>query len=67
MRDREAAQACEADKERKRERDRRAKEAGPDAIRKGNTLFALIRPRVLVMESDCIKFMLSSTRINLYH
>jgi hypothetical protein len=38
MRDREAAQACEADRERKRERDRRAKEAGLDAIRKGNTL-----------------------------
>jgi hypothetical protein len=33
MREREAAQAREADKERKRAR--RAKEAGPDAIRKG--------------------------------
>jgi hypothetical protein len=34
MREREATQACEADKERKRERDHRAKAAGPDAIRK---------------------------------
>jgi hypothetical protein len=35
MREREAAQACEADRERKRERARQAKEDGPDAIRKG--------------------------------
>jgi hypothetical protein len=35
MREREAAQAREADRERKRERVRRAKAVGPDAIRKG--------------------------------
>jgi hypothetical protein len=35
MRECEAVQAREADKERKRERARRAKAAGPDAIRKG--------------------------------
>jgi len=29
------AEACEADREKKRERARRAKEAGPEAIRKG--------------------------------
>jgi hypothetical protein len=40
MREREAAQAREADRERKRDRDRarRAKEAGADAIRKGECL-----------------------------
>jgi hypothetical protein len=35
MREREAAQAREADRERKRERARWAKAAGPDAMRKG--------------------------------
>jgi hypothetical protein len=35
MRERKAAQAREADREKKRERARRAKAAGPDAIRKG--------------------------------
>jgi hypothetical protein len=35
MREREAAQAREADKDRKRERVHQAKEAGPDAIIKG--------------------------------
>jgi hypothetical protein len=35
MREREAAQAREADRERMRERARRAKAAGSDAIRKG--------------------------------
>jgi hypothetical protein len=35
MRESEEAQAHEADRERKRERARRAKEAGLDAIRKG--------------------------------
>jgi hypothetical protein len=35
MREREAAQARETDRERKRVRARRAKGAGPDAIRKG--------------------------------
>jgi hypothetical protein len=35
MREREAAQARETDREMKRERARRAKTAGPDAIRKG--------------------------------
>jgi hypothetical protein len=35
MREREAAQAHEDDTERKREKARRAKAAGPDAIRKG--------------------------------
>jgi hypothetical protein len=35
MREREAAQAREAYRERKRGRARRAKEAGPDAIREG--------------------------------
>jgi hypothetical protein len=35
MREREAAQAREADREKRRERARRAKEAGSDAIRKG--------------------------------
>jgi hypothetical protein len=35
MREREEAQAREADRERKRERARWAKEAGPNAIRKG--------------------------------
>jgi hypothetical protein len=34
MREREAAQACEADRERKSERARRVKAARPDAIRK---------------------------------
>jgi hypothetical protein len=34
MREREEAQARKADRERKRERAWRAKEAGPDAIRK---------------------------------
>ena len=33
--DRKAAAECEADRERKRERARRAKEAGPEAISKG--------------------------------
>jgi hypothetical protein len=35
MRERETAQTREADKERKRERARRANATGPDAIRKG--------------------------------
>jgi hypothetical protein len=35
MREREAVQAREADREKKRERARRAKAAGPDAIKKG--------------------------------
>jgi hypothetical protein len=35
MREREEAQAHEANRERKREMVGRAKEAGPDAIRKG--------------------------------
>jgi hypothetical protein len=35
MREHEEAQACEADRERKRERARQVKEARPDAIRKG--------------------------------
>jgi hypothetical protein len=35
MREREAAQAREADRERKREMVHRAKADGPDAIRKG--------------------------------
>jgi hypothetical protein len=35
MRKREVAQACEADRESKRERARWAKAAGPNAIRKG--------------------------------
>ena len=33
--ERQKAEECEADRERKRERARRAKEAGPEAIRKG--------------------------------
>ena len=32
---RQEAEACEADREKKRERARHAKEAGPEAIRKG--------------------------------
>jgi hypothetical protein len=35
MRECEAAQAREADREKKRDRARRAKAAGPDAIKKG--------------------------------
>jgi hypothetical protein len=35
IKEREAVAACEADRESKRERARRAKEAGPDAMRKG--------------------------------
>jgi hypothetical protein len=35
MREREVAQARKADRERKKERALRAKEVGPDAIRKG--------------------------------
>jgi hypothetical protein len=55
MRECEAAQACESYRERKRERARRAKQARPDAIRKGNTPVVLNRPSVLIVDSECIK------------
>jgi hypothetical protein len=45
MREREVAHTREANRERKRERARRAKEAGSDAIRKRNYPVILSRPR----------------------
>ena len=41
--ERQTAEESEADRERKRERARRAKEAGPEAIRKGSILGELSR------------------------
>jgi hypothetical protein len=46
--------AREADRERKRERDHRAKEAGPDAMKKGNSPVVPSRCRVLDAECYCI-------------
>jgi hypothetical protein len=64
MREREAAQAREADRERKRERARRAKAVGSDAIRKGNTPIVLSRTRVLAgLYQIMSNFMTSSTRV----
>jgi hypothetical protein len=51
IKEREATAAREADRERKRERARWAKEAGPDAMRKGNTPVVPSRRRVL--DIDC--------------
>jgi hypothetical protein len=64
MREREAAQAREASREKKRERARWAKEAGSDAIMKGKYLVVLSRARVLVGLYQIISdFMTSSTRV----
>jgi hypothetical protein len=64
MREHEAAQAHEADRERKRERARRAKAAGPDASRKKNTPVVLSRPRVLAGLYQIMSyFMTLSTRV----
>jgi hypothetical protein len=55
IKEREAVAAREADRERKRERARWAKEAGPDAMRKGKYPFVPSRRRVLDAECYCIK------------
>jgi hypothetical protein len=65
MRGCEVAHDREADRQRKRERDLQAKEAGPDAIRKGEYPAILSRPRVLLVGLYQIisDFITSSARV----